>query len=62
MVKKPTWLVEDAGGTRFMYRKDDVLFVDSEKPVKLDTTTGLKINKKYDLSKNPKEIYSVFNI
>jgi hypothetical protein len=45
--KKPTPLVDDAGNMRFTCKKGGVLPADLGKQKNLDTTTGLKINKKY---------------
>jgi hypothetical protein len=45
--KKHTLLVDDAGNMRFTCKKDGVHPADLEKQKNLDTTTGLKTNKKY---------------
>jgi hypothetical protein len=60
--KKLTPLVVDAGNMRFTCKKGGVHPADLEKQKNLDTTTGLKINKKIFFPKNPKEIYSIFNM
>ena len=62
MGRKPILFVEDAGSMLFMFKKEDVLPVDSANQKKYVITTGLKTDKMIVSQKNPKEIYSVFNI